>query len=35
VLAAAGVERIMAQHLVHRDLGIVEQLGRVVAPAVA
>ena len=35
VLAAAGVERIMAQHLVHRDLGTVEQLGRVVAPAVA
>ena len=34
-LAAAGVERIMAQHLVHRDLGTVEQLGRVVAPAVA
>jgi len=34
-LAAAGVERIMAQHLLHRELGTVEQLGRVVAPAVA
>jgi alkanesulfonate monooxygenase SsuD/methylene tetrahydromethanopterin reductase-like flavin-dependent oxidoreductase (luciferase family) len=34
-LEAAGVERIMAQHLLHRDLETVEQLGRVVAPAVA
>ena len=34
-LEAAGVERIMAQHLLHRELGTVEQLGRVVAPAVA
>ena len=34
-LAAAGVERVMAQHLLHRELGTVEQLGRVVAPAVA
>jgi alkanesulfonate monooxygenase SsuD/methylene tetrahydromethanopterin reductase-like flavin-dependent oxidoreductase (luciferase family) len=34
-LENAGVERIMAQHLLHRELGTVEQLGRVVAPAVA
>ena len=34
-LEAAGVERVMAQHLMHRELGTVEQLGRVVAPAVA
>jgi F420-dependent oxidoreductase-like protein len=34
-LAAAGVERVMAQHLLHRDLGAVEQIGRRVAPAVA
>jgi alkanesulfonate monooxygenase SsuD/methylene tetrahydromethanopterin reductase-like flavin-dependent oxidoreductase (luciferase family) len=34
-LAAAGVERVMLQHLLHRDLDAVEQIGRVVAPAVA
>jgi alkanesulfonate monooxygenase SsuD/methylene tetrahydromethanopterin reductase-like flavin-dependent oxidoreductase (luciferase family) len=34
-LEAVGVSRIMAQHLLHRDLGTVEQLGRVVAPAMA
>jgi alkanesulfonate monooxygenase SsuD/methylene tetrahydromethanopterin reductase-like flavin-dependent oxidoreductase (luciferase family) len=34
-LEQAGVSRIMAQHLLHRELGTVEQLGRVVAPAVA
>jgi F420-dependent oxidoreductase-like protein len=33
-LARAGVERVMAQHLLHRDLGAVEQIGRRVAPAV-
>lgn len=33
-LATAGVERVMAQHLLHRDLGAVEQIGRRVAPAV-
>lgn len=27
-LAAAGVERVMAQHLLHRDLDVVAQLGR-------
>jgi F420-dependent oxidoreductase-like protein len=32
-LAAAGVDRVMAQHLLHRDLGAVEQIGRRVAPA--
>jgi F420-dependent oxidoreductase-like protein len=35
VLAAQGVERVMLQHLLHRDLGAVEQIGRRVAPAVA
>lgn len=34
-LAAAGVERVMLQHLLHRDLAAVEQIGRRVAPAVA
>ena len=34
-LADAGVERVMLQHLVHRDLDAVEQIGRRVAPAVA
>jgi alkanesulfonate monooxygenase SsuD/methylene tetrahydromethanopterin reductase-like flavin-dependent oxidoreductase (luciferase family) len=34
-LARAGVERVMLQHLLHRDLGAVEQIGRVVVPAVA
>jgi F420-dependent oxidoreductase-like protein len=32
-LAAAGVERVMAQHLLHRDLDPIEQIGRRVAPA--
>jgi F420-dependent oxidoreductase-like protein len=34
-LAAAGVERAMLQHLLHRDLDAIEQIGRQVAPAVA
>lgn len=34
-LAAAGVERVMLQHLLHRDLDVVAQIGRRVAPAVA
>jgi F420-dependent oxidoreductase-like protein len=34
-LAAAGVERVMLQHLVHEDLEMVEILGRELAPAVA
>ena len=34
-LAAAGVERVMLQHLLHRDLDTVEQIGRAVVPAVA
>jgi alkanesulfonate monooxygenase SsuD/methylene tetrahydromethanopterin reductase-like flavin-dependent oxidoreductase (luciferase family) len=34
-LEQAGVERVMLQHLLHRDLDAVEQIGRVVAPAVA
>jgi len=34
-LAGAGVERVMLQHLLHRDLAAVEQIGRVVAPALA
>jgi alkanesulfonate monooxygenase SsuD/methylene tetrahydromethanopterin reductase-like flavin-dependent oxidoreductase (luciferase family) len=34
-LAEAGVERVMLQHLLHRDLDSVEQIGRDVAPAVA
>ena len=34
-LAAAGVERVMLQHLLHRDLEAIEQIGRRVAPAVA
>jgi F420-dependent oxidoreductase-like protein len=33
-LAGAGVDRVMAQHLIHVDLGAVEQIGRRVAPAV-
>jgi F420-dependent oxidoreductase-like protein len=31
----AGVERVMLQHLLHRDLEAVEQIGRRVAPALA
>jgi alkanesulfonate monooxygenase SsuD/methylene tetrahydromethanopterin reductase-like flavin-dependent oxidoreductase (luciferase family) len=31
----AGVERVMLQHLDHRDLGMVELIGRELAPAVA
>jgi alkanesulfonate monooxygenase SsuD/methylene tetrahydromethanopterin reductase-like flavin-dependent oxidoreductase (luciferase family) len=34
-LESAGVERVMLQNLLHRDLGVVEQIGRQVAPAVA
>ncbi len=34
-LGEAGVERVMLQHLLHRDLDAVEQIGRVVVPAVA
>jgi alkanesulfonate monooxygenase SsuD/methylene tetrahydromethanopterin reductase-like flavin-dependent oxidoreductase (luciferase family) len=34
-LERAGVERVMLQHLLHRDLEAVEQIGRVVAPALA
>jgi alkanesulfonate monooxygenase SsuD/methylene tetrahydromethanopterin reductase-like flavin-dependent oxidoreductase (luciferase family) len=34
-LASVGVERVMLQHLLHRDLDAVAQIGRVVAPAVA
>jgi alkanesulfonate monooxygenase SsuD/methylene tetrahydromethanopterin reductase-like flavin-dependent oxidoreductase (luciferase family) len=34
-LAGAGVERVMLQHLLHRDVGAVEQIGRLVVPAVA
>jgi len=34
-LEAAGVDRVMLQHLVHEDLDTVELLGREVAPAVA
>jgi alkanesulfonate monooxygenase SsuD/methylene tetrahydromethanopterin reductase-like flavin-dependent oxidoreductase (luciferase family) len=33
-LASVGVERVMLQHLLHRDLDAVEQIGRRVAPAV-
>jgi F420-dependent oxidoreductase-like protein len=33
-LAEAGVERVMLQHLAHRDLDAVELIGRQVAPAV-
>lgn len=33
-LSAVGVERVMLQHLLHRDLDAVEQIGRAVAPAV-
>ena len=32
---AAGVERVMLQHLDHADLGLVELIGRELAPAVA
>ena len=32
---AAGVERVMLQHLDHADLGMVELIGRELAPAVA
>jgi alkanesulfonate monooxygenase SsuD/methylene tetrahydromethanopterin reductase-like flavin-dependent oxidoreductase (luciferase family) len=32
---AAGVERVMLQHLDHRDLAMVELIGRELAPAVA
>jgi F420-dependent oxidoreductase-like protein len=34
-LAAAGVERVMLQQLLHRDLDAVEQIGRRLAPGVA
>jgi alkanesulfonate monooxygenase SsuD/methylene tetrahydromethanopterin reductase-like flavin-dependent oxidoreductase (luciferase family) len=34
-LSSAGVSRVMLQHLLHRDLDAVEQIGRRVAPAVA
>jgi F420-dependent oxidoreductase-like protein len=34
-LAAAGVERVMLQHLLHRDLDAIAQIGRRMAPAVA
>ena len=34
-LEDAGVERVMLQHLLHRDLDAVEQIGRRVAPALA
>jgi alkanesulfonate monooxygenase SsuD/methylene tetrahydromethanopterin reductase-like flavin-dependent oxidoreductase (luciferase family) len=34
-LARVGVERVMLQHLLHRDIGAVEQIGRLVVPAVA
>jgi F420-dependent oxidoreductase-like protein len=34
-LAEAGIERVMLQHLLHRDLDAVEQIGRRVVPAVA
>jgi hypothetical protein len=34
-LADAGVQRVMAQNLLHRDLEVIAQLGRQVAPAVA
>jgi hypothetical protein len=33
-LAEAGVERVMLQHLLHRDLDAVDQIGRQVAPGV-
>jgi hypothetical protein len=32
---AAGVERVMLQHVVHEDLDIVATIGRELAPAVA
>ena len=32
---AAGITRVMCQHLLHRDLDMVEILGRELAPAVA
>jgi len=32
---AAGVERVMLQHLDHADLGMVELIGRELVPAVA
>jgi F420-dependent oxidoreductase-like protein len=31
-LAGAGVERVMLQHLLHRDVGAVEQMGRLASP---
>jgi len=34
-LGAAGVQRVMLQHLLHRDLETVRQIGRHVAPALA
>jgi alkanesulfonate monooxygenase SsuD/methylene tetrahydromethanopterin reductase-like flavin-dependent oxidoreductase (luciferase family) len=34
-LAGAGVERVMLQQLLHRDLDAVEQIGRRLAPALA
>jgi alkanesulfonate monooxygenase SsuD/methylene tetrahydromethanopterin reductase-like flavin-dependent oxidoreductase (luciferase family) len=32
-LEAAGLTRVMAQHLLHRDLDAIELLGRTIAPA--
>jgi alkanesulfonate monooxygenase SsuD/methylene tetrahydromethanopterin reductase-like flavin-dependent oxidoreductase (luciferase family) len=32
---AAGITRVMCQHLLHRDVDMVEILGRELAPAVA
>jgi alkanesulfonate monooxygenase SsuD/methylene tetrahydromethanopterin reductase-like flavin-dependent oxidoreductase (luciferase family) len=34
-LEEAGVQRVYLQHLVHRDLGMVELIGRELVPAVA
>jgi F420-dependent oxidoreductase-like protein len=34
-LERAGVTRVMAQHLLHRDLGAIELIGRDIAPALA
>jgi alkanesulfonate monooxygenase SsuD/methylene tetrahydromethanopterin reductase-like flavin-dependent oxidoreductase (luciferase family) len=34
-LADAGIERVMLQHLLHRDLDAVEQIGRRVVPALS
>jgi alkanesulfonate monooxygenase SsuD/methylene tetrahydromethanopterin reductase-like flavin-dependent oxidoreductase (luciferase family) len=34
-LEAAGVERVMLQHLQHHDLATVERIGREIIPAVS